>query len=256
MKTVHTLAITIFIFFIAGYLQAATVVFEHSGAADPQTEGWNYSNSDPGHVSMGSVSNDLGAGIGAWYVDDTSVALYTTGGYSQNPSQAQLNNAALGWELATTMRVLTPSTGYYPHTMHAAYNNGTTYWLMYFGIDASSNHQFVRLITGQSGIDIFGATYDVGSGPDAYHTYSLRFDPDDGLADLFVDGVQRISGYGGMPSSNNTPAISWGAGASNATGLGHYNQVKWQVVPIPGALWLLGSGLLVFFGVRLRHRTR
>lgn len=247
MKIYRYLAVILFLIFTAGHLQAATtVVCEHTGANDPTTEGWIYrvpTAQPSGSVTTGYIFNDQG--FDAWYVNDLSTALYTTGTYQYALTQGQVDAAQSGWELSTTIKTIGISTGYYPYTMHVNYQDGNNRFLMYFGrIDG--DRQFVRLYTGfEQGID-----YIVDGG--SYHSYSLIYDPEEGSADLFIDGIERISDYTGF-ATTGPAAVSWGAGASNATGQGNFNLVQWSVVPVPGAAWLFGIGLAALIRIRRRY---
>jgi hypothetical protein len=120
MKTIQCIAMAVFLLFNVSHLQAdtVTVIFQHLGDTDPESEGWNLNINSGGNISVGPIT-ESGSGIDAWYVYDTSTALNTTGGYWQTPSQEQLNQAALGWEFTVTVRTFDYSTGFYPYTIFA-----------------------------------------------------------------------------------------------------------------------------------------
>lgn len=48
------------------------IIFEYTGDTNPVSEGWTL-NLDP-PSSVGLVTNDLGLGIDAWFVDDTRLS--------------------------------------------------------------------------------------------------------------------------------------------------------------------------------------
>jgi hypothetical protein len=83
---------------------------------------------------------------------------------------------------------------------------------------------------------------------DGYHLYQLRYDPVSASADLFVDGVERLSNYFGVPGIN-VPRVGWGAGGGPGTGQGNFAAVRFAVVPEPGTAAitcvLLAVGALV-----------
>ncbi len=246
-RQVAQLSIITFFFlslFLSGSAHASVVLFEHTGSTDPTTEGWTYTHSGGGGISTGPVVNDQGSGIDAWYVQDSSNAIYTTSSYWQSLSQAQLNSAALGWGLAVKMRSLEKSTGYHDYTMFAGYQDGATYWLMYFGLEDNGD-QFVAVYTPTGDL-----RYALGDA--LYHTYTMKFDPATGTADLFIDNTERISNFVGV-TSTTAANVSWGAGASNATGRAHYNLVQFQAVPLPGAVYLLGAGLAGIVALRKKR---
>jgi hypothetical protein len=94
------------------------------------------------------------------------------------------------------------------------------------------------------GPPLAGLTYVLdGAGP-GYHMYELVYDPVFSSADLYVDGVKRLSDYTGLPSPNETPTVSWGAGSSGDTGQGNYNLVQFAIVPEPSTVTLFGFALL------------
>jgi hypothetical protein len=232
MKTIQCIAMAVFLLFNASHLQADTVIFQHLGDTDPVSEGWNLNINSGGNISVGPIT-ESGSGIDAWHVYDTSTDLNTTGGYWQTPSQEQLNQAALGWEYTVTVRTFDYSTGFYPYTIFAGFYDKTKDWLMYFYQDSNGN-QFVRL-AGDS--EDSSRTFEVTNNPSAYHTYSLRFNPIENNADLYVDGALAISDFAGRNTSG-AAIIQWGAGASNATGKGHFSLVQLQVVRGPFVVWL------------------
>ena len=71
----------------------------------------------------------------------------------------------------------------------------------------------------------------------------MRFDPLSGTADLFVDGIERISDYGGNTINTGSSLVQFGAAQSNSAGHGHYNLVQFSTVPEPSStvLFLVGS---------------
>ena len=191
----------------------------------------------PGRPDFRAGTNDLGLGINAWFVEDASTGLYTTQFYWQQPTTGQLSAASTyGWSLSTTLRVVEESEGV-SESLFARFRDGTTSWEMAFDMQADAD-PVVQLYT-SGGTDPSYALEGVGS---TYHTYSLVYDPAAGSADLFVDGVERISDYEGWLYS--ATHVAWGTGGSNATGRGHFSSVQWDVVPEPSSLVMLISGAL------------
>ena len=74
----------------------------------------------------------------------------------------------------------------------------------------------------------------------AYHVFSLVYDPVAGSADLFVDGVERLSDYTG--NSVAAQLVEWGTGSSGTNGSANFNLVKFSIArPLPS--WRLLHGL-------------
>ena len=84
----------------------AAPVFVHSGNSDPTTEGWTKTGPLAGTVTEGPVTNDLGLGVDAWFVDDDSAVIGSVLDFSAflTPSQAAEANSA-GWNLSSRLRV-------------------------------------------------------------------------------------------------------------------------------------------------------
>ena len=202
-------------------LHADTLLFEHSGSNNPTTEGWTHNIGQGGNTSSGSVA-------GAWYFEDTSVDLNTWETYLQTPDSTQISNGSLhGWSLSTTLSMLAGSSGEF-NSIYADYGDGVTDWAMTFGTDGNGDPM---VLLGNSYQGTLHGSYTVGGGAGEFHTYSLVFDPGEGSVDLFVDGVERISDYTGAAYSSER--VSFGAGASNGTGLAHFSSVQFTVVPEP-----------------------
>jgi hypothetical protein len=76
------------------------------------------------------------------------------------------------------------------------------------------------------------------------------------LADLFVDGVDRIQGYAGHTSFVSNGGLVW---AAFSGGEGHFNFVQLSsgsasAVPEPATLALLGVGAFGLIGRRWRRK--
>ena len=215
------------------------VVIEHIGANNPVTEGWT-ANFPSGPVFAGPVINDQGSGLNAWFIDDNGSVLGNRGTYRRILTSAQITQGeTLGWRLTTRLRIAEfpdPPPGAPPtlagFTVDGSpvitYRNGTTDYAIAFGAKADGDpilNLFTKHPPGGSAIEII--LEGEGSG---YHLYELVFDPVEGNADLFIDGVERLTGYSGAPLAGDGRVI-FGAGDSSGLGEGNFNLVRFQVAP-------------------------
>jgi hypothetical protein len=239
-------------------LRAGMILFEHSGNADPTTEGWSVGGGGgPGQV-VGPLTNDAGSGLDAWFVNDTSSALFSNIAYFQTPTAAQNSQAsALGWSLKTTIRIPNAS-----ETDAGAplvlYRDGSISWGMFFGSDADGDPTVFLHDGGGAHPNFTGPRFTLQGAGSTYHTYELVYDPSAGSADLFFDGVERLSGFVGYALAASS--VSFGSGSSADTGQGNFNQVQFEVntnaVPEPSSIALLGMGGLMLCGFSRRQRRR
>jgi hypothetical protein len=230
----------------------AAIIVQHSGSADPTTEGWT-ANIPPSGLTVGPVINDLGSGFDAWMVDDNSTMLGGNGGYNVTPTGAQVAQAsAQGWVLRTRLRVVDATA--LMQDVCAIYRDGATSWDMRFGRE-SDGDPIVQLVT-TSG----GPTFTLQGAGSTYNLWELRYDPVAGSADLFVNGIERISNYTGFSIAQTS--VIWGAASSADTGQGNYNLVQFeifdqaQVVPEPSSLTLFGLGAAALVISSRRRRRR
>jgi hypothetical protein len=230
---------------VTGYSE---LVFQHSGSTDPVSEGWLPSSnlgSPVGDITAGPIND---SGTQAWYVDDSSTAIGSTLFYGQSPTENQINEAkSSGWVLSIQLRVVdapdSPDT-----SVFAAYRYDNTDYHLAFGAEADGD-PIVRLLTASNDTGIDYTLQNSGGG---YHLYQLVYDPVASSADLFVDGVERLSDYTGY-SLSTSPVVLWGGGASTSTGHGNYNSVQLDVIPEPASpILMIAGGLLLARGRRYR----
>jgi hypothetical protein len=107
------------------------------------------------------------------------------------------------------------------------------------GFDSSSGNTTVQLITAFGlFLDTSGPTFTL-TGTSSYNQFDLYYNPNSMTADLFVNGILRISNYAGL-SLADPPRVEWGAAASLDAGRGNFNSVLFQTT-VPEA----GSALLI-----------
>lgn len=238
----------------------AEVVVQHQGANDPTSEGFTFS--DGGFPNaVAPLLND--GGEPAWAI--AVITPRSQVGYSQGITALQNNDLLTkGFQLdfeARAFRALAPAfdTNNPAGIASAIFDTGTRRFDIALGIDAQGD-TVVSLPTSISVdpttgyYEVPGQTYTLtGLGNDC-HDYSLVYDPKTELADLFVDGTLRISGYAGHTSFvTPTPGLAFGVSSG---GQGDFNFVRLSTVPEASSVVLLGIGGLAFVIVACRHSFR
>ena len=236
---------------------SANTIITHQGQTDPTTEGFGVVMSGS-PSTVGPIANDMG--LAAWSItgQQNSQFYYTSGALS--PSQ-MADIANHGFDLTLNARVLQNTALTYdtanPYVFaFANFDTGTRRFDVMLGINGQAETVVVLptsyLVSGST-VQAFGLSFTL-SGSGGYHTYQLAYDPITQLADLSVDNVERIQNYAG-----NTEYLSnWGLGWGTVFGgQGNFNSVQLQStpVPIPGAVWLFGSGLLGLIGISRRKKA-
>jgi hypothetical protein len=190
---------------------------QHIGALDPLTEGFAL----VGVTSGTPVLNDQGSGLDSWRVLGTnaSTGYYKSSALTPAEKQAAMTN---GWVLTSRMR----------------FESGTIYLAADF---IGSGRRFdISLLHGAGGsvivrlptsvIPFVGIDYTLTDSPLGYHLYELVYNPLQQTADLYIDGVKRISGYGGTTQFQENFGIIFGASVFNAeNGVGYHNLARLQI---------------------------
>jgi hypothetical protein len=225
---------------------ASASVIEHTGSNQPDAgEGWELYNYYGGSVAFPITNDD---GHDAWAVQKTDAGQELVYSYQLTSDQAT-QAQSLGWNVDAVLRVVdVDDDPDFAVSVHFAV--GATRYDMAFGSTAQSD-PIVMLVTSYdgNGLNPVGITYTAtGSG---YHDYKLVYDPVAGGADLFIDGIERISDYQGNPNLDNTPRVFFGAAGNQGTGTGYYNHIAVEVPePASAGLLLIGAAGL------LRRRRR
>jgi len=223
----------------------AEIIAQHLDDSSPSTEGWTLeSGASPG----GSAVND--SGTLAWAIDDNSTEDPPIWWKKGLTSQEVTDAAASGWKLTGKVRVVDASD---PETVFCAYYTGAGYYGMNFNQEVQGAGWDGDVTVTLSG---GGGSYTTTDGAHKYHTYELVFDPVAGTADLFVDGIERISNDDGGIWGDAPMAVKFGGTSMEDTGQGNWNKVTFEIVPEPSTLVLLGSGLLGLLLLLLRRRSK
>ena len=249
--------------FLAG-LQPATradLIGLHSGTTDPLTEGFT-TVSFGASSTAGPISNDLGKP--AWSIAGSAQS--SQFGYASGALTAtqQAEIAATGFVLTMVARVVQGLAPPYDSINHvviggADLDTGVKRFEVDLGLNSSGNTVAVLPTSIDNGgpgfsIEAPGPSFTL-SGND-WHTYQLVYNPTTQLADLFIDGVDRIQGYAGHTSFVANRGLVWGAFSG---GRGDFNLVEAETgtlstVPEPSTMFLGGVGALLWLGYALRRR--
>jgi hypothetical protein len=211
----------------------ASIVAQHEGSSDPLIEGWT--TWGPGFsVSVGGIND---GGTPAWMVNDSSTAVNTFLFYRRPLTLAEATDAAaIGWNLSTTIRVPSSTRPEDSFSPAVHYYDGATNWTMGFNVD--SGNTVVQLVNGYSNFansveTTLGPKYTL-TGNSIYNKFELRFDPLSSTADLFINGVERISNYAGITDGNlfgppGARHVQWGALSQTDSGHGNFNAVSFEI---------------------------
>jgi hypothetical protein len=239
-RTCYCLIVCLGFFCVRAACFADQIVFQHSGANDPTTEGWA-AGTPPSAVPGvgGPVINDQNTGIDAWSVSFPSGGFL--GYYKYSPSTQELNDAfTYGWTFTVNMRfAVLPNQEFF-----------------YFNVDlpktsrggSTADYGFI-FFSDNGNLDLLqeNTTNTIQiQNPTAYHLYQLKFDPISKSADLLIDGnlTETNLPTGG---SGNT---DWGGGVGEFgnsgpdAGQANFNLVQFDIVPEPSTLALLALGSL------------
>jgi hypothetical protein len=228
----------------------AYLVASHVGSTDPASEGWSPSSPTlPVGQSVGPIND---AGTPAWFANDAS----TSSGYFYNKAvtPAEVADAnSIGWKLSVTLRV--PDTGdiRFQRSPFVSFTDGVTDWFV--GFERAGADTLVRTFEFQGDSDM-GPSYTVPGGTAAYVVYTLQKAPGSPTAQLFVNGIERISDYAGAtldPADIGLRRVAWGGGSALDIGQGNFSAVSFDIAPVPEASSFLVVGLAGLLAVVIRR---
>lgn len=240
------------------------VTLVHSGASNPLTEGFTTS------VYLGSpvLTPVLGdQGYDAWQVSMPSTAAQF-GYVSGPPSLADRAAFAQGFGISLVARVMQGSSASVyssanPVILASAGLDGPTRYNIHLGLDTNGDVVVVlpqSIDDGGGGGRIRargGLSYTLTGLGSGYHRYELVFGPIANgaqIGTLYVDGIERLSGYSGY---TNIYGSNGGFSFYTASGgVVRYAQTQISAVPEPAQAWLLLAGLLALVPLRQMRLAR
>ena len=212
-----------------------TPVIQHFGYADPTTEG--FSMSTFGNPQVGPVINTMNA----W-----SVRVSNSDGvdYYQNLTpQEQTELGEDDWTLSLTLQIFSAKLG---GGVNASVFTGSELFMLQFATNSSGDPMIQSETLGHP-------TYTLSGVGSSYNNYQLIYDAGTETAEMWVDGVERISGIAGLSESPGTANVGWGAGEQAGGSQANWSMVSLSVPePSTVSLILLGSRVLIC----LRHKRK
>ncbi len=210
--------------FDAGVAGNPAVAPSPASAALPWTAG--VPTTDVGNFASTAVSPDGATGFNAWRMLDNSTAgsqfiTWTRALTTQQHTDA----AAYGWKLTTRLRVADPvaSNGGANSTVLIYGNNSTggtaKRWILFFDLNAAG--EIVTTLVGGPTVTLAGVDST------QQHVHELRYNSGTSLADYYVDGVVKATGYAGTGTNFN--GVQWGTGSSGGRGDGYWNAVEFLI---------------------------
>lgn len=224
----------------------------HQGQNDPTTEGWLLETTGTATGSLGGGSETTLTGVhNYWNIQDLS----NTGSqfYTYSLTDANLSQ---NWRLEADLRIVDSlvcqnCTDVGSTAIIVA--DGMNYWSFYF----SNSNAGPISNTGKSGQHSLLMSTPIDTRSD-YHNYAIEFSqngtgPADDTADFFVDGVLVFNDVGrsGLWTTSDKE-VRFGPVSTLDFSDANFETVRFDVVPIPAAVWLFASGLIGLIGLARR----
>lgn len=216
-----------------GACASGEVIVSHYGAADPETEGWDYRlwGAD---MAVGPVIDD--DGYDAWSLYDDDPASY--GFYAARLWEWDVVRAfEMGWKLTARVRLVdAPDRATRMIYIDAIIDTGR--WPLLLGADddgatlvsVGDNWGFKTFRLEGSGYRLIEIVYHPGGYPR--------------VASLFVDGILILDDWRDRGALGDISDIRFGSYDWTDVGGGHYNLVKWEILPEPAAVSVLVAGAI------------
>ncbi len=236
-----------------GFVEASFTI-AHTGSTDPIAEGFGLW-ANLGSSTVEPVRND--GGYEAWSITGlTPFQQYAYFSEPLNPSQ-QSDIENQGFVLTVVERVLQGIAPDYSPSNPAiigvvAVSTGSQRFDIDLGIDSNGDTVVVLADNAYySGNNVVtpGASFTLMGSGGSYHAYQLVYDPKTQLADLFVDGIERIQDYAGFSYPTNPLYSLYISGANG--GQANFSSVQFtsSPIPLPGAVWLFAVGIVGLAGI-------
>jgi hypothetical protein len=242
--TCRSLALATFCAIAVGpALGQGTMIIQHSGAADPLTEGF------VGHAFGGSpVFND--AGVNAWATPSSTNSSSSYGYFLS--SQQQIETTGANWTFTVNVRVATEHASTNPVAFYAGLEVGSEGYLLLFDSTPTGDPDELYLSVNSGPTNIVNLT---GAGS-TYNNYQLIYNASADMASLWINGVEYTNDISPLQQHNGSQ-VYWGSEGTSAYELANWNLVSFEITPEPTTICLLlfGSGVLIYVLKRRRFRS-
>jgi hypothetical protein len=231
-------------------LRGGVIVGQHSGAADPASEGWTQLAVGTS-VATGPVVGDSG-GFDAWSVNDTSTT--DSRAYRHALSFADTQQAlSQGFIERARLRVVGA-----PTTTNGSVALTVLTSLLGFDIKIGCEADGDPILKLQNDSGTTSLTAQGAGG--GYHLFELTYNPATQLADLRLDS-QHLADYAGyhpvfVTIVANPSFVAFGSQSTNSVGAANYNLAQLELVPEPATLSLVVLAIPVATTLRRPARAR